>query len=282
MADPTLVEQIEAAETYEGLYVPALFEQFAIKMIDGAKVETGDRLLDVACGTGVLARYALERVGPSGSVVGLDPGPGMLAVAKRLAPSVDWREGTAESLRFPDGSFDKVMSAFGLMFFTDRAGALREMTRVLAPGGTLTLSTWESLERSEVYPEAVELLERLAGTKAADALRAPFVLGNTEELASLLEGAGLDSVQIETHTGTARFPSVRTLLEADLRGWLPVMGVLLDEETIEQILEEAESVLAEYVTDDGRAVFHAPAHIVTGTRRLEDLESTDTRARARS
>ena len=188
----------------------------------------------------------------------------MVEVAGRLAPAVDWRLGTAEQLPFADGSFDKVVSAFGLMYFDDRVGALREMARVLAPGGTLAVSVWESLERSAAYPEAVELLERLVGARAADALRAPFVLGSTEELASLFESAGIGSVRITTHTGTARFPSVRTMLEADLRGWLPVMGVMLDEQTIEQVLSEAESALGAYVEQDGQTVFDAPAHIVTG------------------
>lgn len=264
--EPNLADQIAGARAYEDLHVPALFEQWCPLVLDAAGVGTGHQVLDVACGTGVLAREAAVRVGPAGHVAGVDPGRGMLAVAAALAPSIDWREAAAESLPYPDHRFDAVVSQFGLMFFSDRPGALREMRRVLKPGGRLAVAVWESLENSEAYPIEVELLERMAGNAAAEALRAPFVLGDKDELTALFEGAGLESAEIETTNGTARFPSIRTMVEADLRGWLPVMGVLLDEERIQDILDEAETALAKYVAANGEVVFNAPAHIVTGTR----------------
>ena len=140
------------------------------------------------------------------------------------------------------------------------------MRRVLEPGAKLAVAVWESLENSDAYPIEVELLERMAGPAAADALRAPFVLGDTDDLIALFEGAGLESVGVETANGTARFPSIRAMVEADLRGWLPVMGVFLDEKRIQNILEEAETALAQYVAENGEVVFNAPAHIVTATR----------------
>jgi ubiquinone/menaquinone biosynthesis C-methylase UbiE len=256
-------DEIAAAKAYEELYVPALFRQWAPRLCDAAAISRGDRVLDVACGTGVLAREAAGRVGDDGSVVGLDPGAGMLAVAAELAPDLEWREGVAESLPYEDASFDAVLSQFGLMFFPDRAATIGEMLRVVAPGGRLSVSVWESLERSEAYPEAVDLLRRLAGTEAADALRAPFVLGDRGELQSMFEEAGAAAIEIVTQKGAAVFPSVRTMVEADLRGWLPVMGVPLPEAKIEEILAEAEQVLAGYVTERGTMEFEAPAHIVT-------------------
>lgn len=259
-------EQVAAAEAYEKLHVPALFRQWAGPVLDAARVAQGQRVLDVACGTGVVARQALTRVGPEGFVAGVDPGAGMLAVAARLAPEVEWRQGTAEAIPYPDASFDAAVSQFGMMFFSDRQCALREMLRVAAPGGRLAVAVWEALERSEAYPIEVELLERLAGRPAADALRAPFVLGDPAELEALLRRAGVGSVAVETRRGTARFPSIRTMVEADLRGWLPVMGVELEEELIERILAEAEGALRQFVTRDGSVEFEAPAHIVTGRK----------------
>jgi hypothetical protein len=147
------------------------------------------------------------------------------------------------------------------MFFPDRVQAISEMLRCVRPGGRVTVAVWEALERSAAYQIAVDLLQRRAGDAAADALRAPFVLGDTEELRSLFEAAGASSVTIDTQHRTARFPSVRSMVEADLRGWLPIMGVSLDEHLIEQILTEADDLLAEFVTADGTMVFDAPAHL---------------------
>ena len=266
MNDATLQAQIDAATAYQEFFVPALFQQWAPRVIAAAQIQPGYRVLDVACGTGVLAREAASHLGSTGSVVGLDPNPGMLAVAARLAPAIEWRQGTAESLPYPDQSFDVVLSQFGLMFFTDRRQALREMLRILAPGGHLAVAVWDSLDNTPAYAAAVALLERIAGQRAADALRAPFALGDRKELTTLLGSAGAASVAITTHTGTARFPSARSMVEADLRGWLPVMGVVLTEEQIHRILADAESALGRYVTAEGRVVFDSPAHIITGTR----------------
>lgn len=262
MTDAVPAEAIAGARAYEDLHVQALFQEWVEPMLDAAGVEEGHRVLDVACGTGVLARGAASRVGSGGHVVGLDPGPGMLAVAREIAPGIEWRAGVAEELPFPDEAFDAVVSQFGLMFFTDRVGAVREMLRVVKGGRRVAVAVWDALERTPAYATEVALLERSAGREAADALRAPFVLGEPDELVTLFEAAGAPSVEVETRTGTADFPSVRSMVEADLRGWLPVMGVPLDEATIVAILEEAEEALASFVTADGRAVFDSPAHIV--------------------
>src|SRR5688572_11518476 len=135
IAEPALQAEIDAASAYEQPFVPALFQQWAPRIAVAARLQPGQRVLDVACGTGVLAREATSRVGPAGFVAGVDSNRGMVTVASRLEPRVQWRLGTAETLPFPDASFDAVLSQFGLMFFSDRARALREMLRVLVPGG---------------------------------------------------------------------------------------------------------------------------------------------------
>jgi SAM-dependent methyltransferase len=265
MNAPASKAEIDAAKAYEALFIPALLGQWAPKVADVAALRPGHRVLDVACGTGILAREVRARVGSAGSVSGLDPNAGMLAVARDLEPALDWQQGTAEAMPFPDASFDAVVSQFGLMFMkVDRA--LREMLRVLKPGGPLVVAVWDAVENIPAYAAEVELLERTAGQRAADALRAPFVLGEREALEQAFVRAGAVAVKSRTLRGIARFPSIRVLAEADLRGWLPVMGVDLAEEQIRRILDEAEVVLQPYATGDGRVAFDITAHLVTARK----------------
>lgn len=190
----------------------------------------------------------------------------MLEVAKQLLPGVEWREGVAESVPFADQAFDAVVSQFGLMFFSDRRQALREMLRVLAPGGRLAVAVWDSLDNIPAYAAEVALVGRGAGRPAADALRKPFVLGDRYALEVLFRDAGVVSVEIATHRGTGRFPDIRSMVEADLRGWLPVMGVTATEKRIQWILEGAEQALSPYVSESTPATFDLSAHVVTGAK----------------
>src|SRR5829696_8555253 len=114
---------VEAAEVYEANFVPALFAEWAPHLVEAAGVAPGQAVLDVACGTGVVARTAADRMGGQGRVVGLDLNQGMLTVAGRLRPDIEWRQGDAASLPFAPGSFDVVLCQSALMFFPDRAGA---------------------------------------------------------------------------------------------------------------------------------------------------------------
>jgi ubiquinone/menaquinone biosynthesis C-methylase UbiE len=267
MKDAAEQAQIEAATAYESLFVPGLFEQWTAKVANAAGIQPGQRVLDVACGTGVLARHVARRVGASGTVAGLDPSPGMLTVAHRHAPAVDWRRGTAESLPFDARSFDAVVSQFGLMFFTDRPQAVREMMRVLTPGGRIAVAVWDRIENNPAYAAQVDLLTRLAGRAPADALRAPFMLGDRQVLAKVFEDAAVRQIDITTHAGIARFPSIRVVLEADLRGWLPMVGLPQSEETIDRVLAAADDALGAYVSQvEGGIEFDLSVHIVSAEK----------------
>ncbi|MGA9773458.1 MAG: class I SAM-dependent methyltransferase [Blastocatellia bacterium] len=253
-----------AAEIYEEFFLPALFQEWAGRVADAAKLQPGHRVLDVACGTGVLAREVAERVGKTGAVVGLDPNEGMLAVAKRKAPEISWQQGRAEAIPFDSESFDSVVSQFGLMFFEDQLSAIREMFRVLRPGGNLTVAVWDLLENSPGYLAMTELLERLFGGHVSNALRAPFNLGDTDRLSSLFRDAGLPKIEIKTVDGTARFPSIRSWVHTDVRGW--TLADMIDDAQYELLVEESEKTLHRFVTADGTVAFGAPAHIVTASK----------------
>jgi len=254
-----------AAEIYEEFFVPALFGEWAGRVAEAAHIHAGQHVLDVACGTGVLARAAAEQVGPTGEVIGLDINEGMLAVARQKAPHIEWRSGPAEALPFEANSFDAVVSQFGLMFFEDRRAALAEMKRVVRPGGHVVVAVWDSLQNTPGYAAMVELLQRLFGDEAANALRAPFNLGDTTKLQSLFKEAGMANVKITTTTitGTARFASIEAWVTTDVKGW--TLADMIDEVQFQRLLNEAKEVLQPFVKADGSVAFDSPAHIVTAT-----------------
>lgn len=253
-----------AAEVYEEFFLPALFQEWAGPVADAARIQPGQRVLDVACGTGVLAREVASRVGPKGSVTGLDINDGMLALAARKSPEIEWRCAPAEALPFDNQQFDAVVSQFGLMFFDDRRAAIEEMARVLRPGGRLAVAVWDSLEKSPGYAAMTDLLQRLFGAEAADALRAPFILGDAGELQALFADTDLTGVEVASRAGTARFPSIQSWVYTDVKGW--TLADMLDEVQFERLQSEAEDGLQSFVTAEGTVAFESPAHIVTAAK----------------
>jgi ubiquinone/menaquinone biosynthesis C-methylase UbiE len=253
-----------AAEIYESFFLPAIFAQWSDLVLKAAKLGPGQHVLDVACGTGILARTAVSFVQPNGRVVGLDLNEGMLTVAQQKAPDVEWRLGQAEVLPFEDQSFDAVVSQFGLMFFVDRRQALAEMVRVLRPTGRLAVAVWDSLENTPGYAAVVGMLDRLFGTEVAEALRSPYVLGNKTELADLFSELPLKNLQIETYMGAARFSSIADWMFTDVRGW--TLAGMIDDEQFAMLLREAEVVLRPFITQTGSVQFAVPAHILTAQK----------------
>jgi ubiquinone/menaquinone biosynthesis C-methylase UbiE len=259
-------ELVEAARGYESLFVPALFEQWTKHLIDGAGVGAGAHVVDIACGTGVLARHALSRTGVAGRVVGVDPAPGMLAAAKEIEPGIDWILCSAESLELDDGEFDCVISQFGMMFFQDRQKSLGEMFRVLKPGGSLAIAVWNTVKHNPAYADIISLLQEQVGTAAADALRLPYSLGNTAEVTRAFSNSGFKDIGIETKIEPARFPSTRHMVEAELRGWLPLFDIFLSEAEINAVLVESDRALSQYAQASGEAIFPTSAHIITARK----------------
>ncbi|MEX2284948.1 MAG: methyltransferase domain-containing protein [Gemmatimonadota bacterium] len=200
-----------AAENYEKYFVPVIGGPFAADLVQDAALQPGERVLDVACGTGVVARLAAERVGPAGSVSALDVNPAMLSVARSIpsAIPIKWYETAAESIPLPDNSFDVVFCQLGLQFVGDKAAALREMHRVLRPGGRLYVSTPMPNDFFNVLDREIA---RHVSTEASAFVHAVFSLHDPQEMRDLLSEAGFESQTIRAHGKQLNPPSPRDFM----------------------------------------------------------------------
>jgi ubiquinone/menaquinone biosynthesis C-methylase UbiE len=258
-----------AAERYEHDLVPAIFASWAPILVDTAKIQPGDHVLDVACGTGAVTRIAAERVGDGGRVVGLDVNASMLGVARTSAgaagASIEWCEGSALELPLPDAVFDVVLCQQGLQQFPDRPAALAEMRRVLKSGGRIAAAVWAEIEYSPGFDALVTALGRHVGEAAANNRRAPFALSSAEELERLVREAGFLEIVLTTQSGTARFPSVDGFLASMLAGSpLAALGEITDE-TVAMVAQDMTEALQPYVGPDG-LVFPMQSHLVTARK----------------
>jgi ubiquinone/menaquinone biosynthesis C-methylase UbiE len=194
---------------YERWLVPALFAPWAKALLDAARPVPGQAVLDVACGTGVVARCARERIGASSRLVGVDSSAAMLAVARDAAPDVEWREGDAAALPLREGErFDLVTCQQGLQFFADKPAALREMTRALAPGGRLAVSVWGGVDEAPF----LATLHRLAERRLGPVVDRRHAFGDARALEALLRDAGLRELSVQPMKLRMRFPEPRMFL----------------------------------------------------------------------
>ncbi|MEM7336513.1 MAG: methyltransferase domain-containing protein [Chloroflexota bacterium] len=262
-----------AAEIYDEFYLPALFRQWTPLMINASYIGMGADVLDVACGTGVLARDVYSKVGPDGTVTGLDINSGMLAVARMREPNIKWVEHAAERLPFEANQFDAVVSQFGMMFFEDRETAVSEMVRVLKPGQRLAVAVWDALDTSPGYAALVDLLDRLFGSEIAQGLRSPFNMGDRTLFESYFNLPELEDVSIETHQGLAQFDSISDWVFTDAKGW--VMSEAFGDGEMALLLKEAESALSSFADKNGRVQFDAPAHILSAQKVRLNNKSPD-------
>jgi SAM-dependent methyltransferase len=189
-------------EIYEQQLVGPLFRPWAEPLLDDVGLAPGDRVLDVACGTGIVARLAAQRLSGTGRVVGVDVSAPMLAVAREVAPEIEWRAGDASALPLLDGEqFDVVVSQQGLQFFPDRAAAAREMRRALAPDGRVAVSTWRS---DAAFPVLLEL-RRVAERHVGAVVDRRHGFGEAGRVEALLLDAGFSDVRSKTVSRSIRF-----------------------------------------------------------------------------
>jgi ubiquinone/menaquinone biosynthesis C-methylase UbiE len=246
----------DAAQMRERYSVRYFIGPWAPGLIGVAALHAGERVLDVACGTGVVTRLAASAVGPTGHVTGLDINAAMLAVARSLPPSgasITWVEGDVVAMDFPDASFDVILCQQGLQFFPDPGAALREMHRVLVPGGRMVLSVWKS---AGPYNVAVaDALEHHVGVEAATRFRASRVVPDAETLSRLLIDAGFQAVEVRPSTMTIRLPSLETFVLGHLSG-MPVAAAIsaLSDEQRAALARRVTAALEPYADGSGVAV----------------------------
>lgn len=245
-----------APENYERYFVPAIGAPVAKDLMEIAALRPGERVLDVACGTGVVARLASQLVGADGTVAGLDINPGMLAVARSTTPpdmAIEWHEASAEAMPLPEASFDAVLCQMGLQFMPDKHAALSEMRRVLTPGGRVVLNVPGPTPQLFVIME--EELARHISAEAAGFMSQVFSLHDTAELEQLIDGAGFRDVSVQADTKSLRLPAPEEFL------WqyvycTPLAGAVaqVDDESRVALERDIVAKWQEFVTDRALAL----------------------------
>jgi ubiquinone/menaquinone biosynthesis C-methylase UbiE len=189
-------------QMYERWLVGPLFRPWAELTVEELGVSASDRVLDIACGTGIVARLAQQRLGDAAYIVGIDISPAMLEVARSAAPSIDWRQGSADALPLRDGEqFDVVICQQGLQFFPNKAAAVAQMRRALVRGGKLAVSVWRSDEEIPFFRE----LRRVAEANLGPITDQRYGYGDVSALEALLRDAGFRDVRSRKLSRTMRF-----------------------------------------------------------------------------
>lgn len=237
---------------YEELFVPSLFLDWGKKTAEAAQIQAGEKVLDAACGTGVVARFAREK---TERVVGFDLSDAMLDAAREVDSKIEWRQGDINDMPFGDNEFDVAICQFALMFFPDKIRALREIARV---SKRVVVVVWQSLDESPGYREFVQLIRDTVGAAPAAVLASPFSLGAIDETRKLFVEAGL-SPTVATDETVARFPSIPAWVTTDVRA--TPLTTHFDEEALEKLINAAQTALAEYADESGAVRFPAPAHL---------------------
>ncbi len=256
------------AQTYEDYFVPYQFRPWTEELLERANPQPGERVLDVACSTGIVARMVAQRTNGQVQLAGLDVSPAMLEVARSAAiregVEITWHEGSASALPFPDRSFDLVVVQQGLQFFPDKAAAAGEMYRVLDIGGRAVTSTWTELANNPFFEVFAGVIQKHLGTPA---MHTPFSLGDQATLRSLFVDVGFGAIEIERVRRTVRFPSPNKFVDLGLAGASAAVPALQTMDAAERAaLTEAVRVnmeipLRQY-TDVDELVFPLETYIV--------------------
>jgi SAM-dependent methyltransferase len=230
-------------------YASRVMEPWTDDLISQAQCASGDRVLDVACGTGFVG----ARVNPGCKITGIDVNEGMLAVA-RQNNNIDWHLGSATELPFNDASFDVVLCQQGLQYFPDRIAAVKEMARVLTPGGRISLNVWGPIERQPFHAALLDAIIVYLGEEHKAVFDLAFSLNTTQELHALADAAGLKNAHVRFEHRTIRHPD-RSELIAGFMTSTPIATQFsaLPDHRRKKFVEHASNRLAAYMDDAGLA-----------------------------
>lgn len=261
------------AEVYEQYLGPAIAVPWTSVLLEYARPQPGERALDVACGTGVVARHVAPLVGANGKVVALDISPEMLTVGRAFTTPagarIDWREGNASAPPLSGGEFDLVLCQQGLQFFSNRAAALAEMRRVLADGGRVILSVWQELERHPIYETLFEATIRYLNASMSD-VATSFSLGDADELRTLLNNAGFQCIDVAGRMLDIRLPSPERFVQLTIAGAATSVPVFAKLDTaaraalVEAVARETEVAVQRY-TEGDQLTFPMFTHIAVAS-----------------
>ncbi len=212
---------LSPAEVYERYLSRAIADPWTRVLLELASPQPGERVLDLACGTGSVARQVAPMVGVGGQVLALDINAEMLEVGRaQPAPagaSILWQEGNATRLELPGDSFDLVLCQQGLQFFPDRVLSGREMRRVLRVGGSAVISVWQCLSQHPVYEALFTATARLLDVPITD-VDVAFSLSNPDELYTLLSEAGFQSIEVTPRSLSIRLPEPERFVQLSILG----------------------------------------------------------------
>ena len=185
-------------ENYDRYLGPVLFEPYAEDLVSRLDISQDAAVLELACGTGIVTRRLLDRLGPHAKLLATDLNDSMLDYARAkfgAGDAVEWKQADATDLPFADQSFDAVVCQFGLMFFPDKERAVRETFRVLKPGGTFLFNVWDAIEQNDLPHIAHEVVSKFFADNPPDFYTVPFSFHDRETIQLLLSAAGFDDIQ---------------------------------------------------------------------------------------
>ncbi len=208
---------------------PILFHHYADDLVARLPARRGLRVLETACGTGIVTRRLADRLGADGRLVATDLNQAMIDHARGQVTSpapVEWQATDATRLPFPDRSFDAVVCQFGIMFFPDKSAGLREALRVLEPGGVHLFNVWDAIEHNDVTRIAHETIASFFPDDSPRFYTVPFGFHDRDVIQSMLAGAGFERIQHETVEKVGTSPSAADAATGLIEG-NPVMGEIM-------------------------------------------------------